>query len=115
MPATASSAVLGLVETCLSIAASRRMIVLRARKFLACRRIVILGTIFLPATPAPGLATAHAYLEIPLEVEAARKDVIARSVFQTPALTPGALLGILGAGLRHLYIRIKYSSSAYVC
>ena len=110
MPATTSAAVFGLAETCLGCAASRRVIVLRCRKFLACRRIVILGTIFLPATPAPGLAAAHTYLEISLEVEAARKNVVARGVFQAPALTPGALFGVLGAGLGHLYIRIKYSS-----
>jgi hypothetical protein len=42
-------------------------------------------------------------MEFVIVIKAAGEDIITRGIFETPPLTPGALLGIRGTGIRHFY------------
>lgn len=89
------------------------MTVFRPRKFLARRRVMVRRAVFFPTAPTPRATTSCAHYESPSEVEAARKNVVACSVFQTPARTPGTLFRIRGAGLGHcLYSGQSFSGGA---
>ena len=101
MRRAAAPTVFRLPEPLFGQAARRRMTVFSAPEFLARRRIMIRRAVFFPAAPTPRTTTSCAHYEFPTEVEAARKNVVTRGVFQTPALTPGTLFRIRGAGLRH--------------
>jgi hypothetical protein len=77
--------------------AALAMILSGRREFRACLRIIVLATEFLAALPAPRLPTTSAYYKLIVSFKAARKNIVARSIFQTPSLAPGALLGIIRA------------------
>lgn len=68
--------------------------------------------VFFPASPTPRATTSCAHYESTSEVEAARKNIVACGVFQTPARTPGTLFGICGAGLGHVYSGQSFSGGA---
>ena len=73
---------------------------------------MIRRAVFFPAAPTPRATTSCADNEFPTEVEATRKNVVARGVFQTPARTPGTLFRIRGAGLGHVYSSQSFSGGA---
>ena len=69
--------------------------------------------VFFPTAPTPRTTTSCAHYEPPSEVEAARKNIVACGVFQTPARTPWTLFGVCGAGLGHrLYSDQSFSGGA---
>ena len=65
------------------------------REFRAAYRIIVLAAKLLTALPTPALSTSCAHYELIIRFKATRKNIVARSVFQTPPLTPGALFGIV--------------------
>ena len=81
-------------ESWLCLAARGRVVVLRPRLFVSCDGVVVQAAEFLAATPAPGLTASLALLEAALGVQATRKDIVTRVVFQGPTFTVGTLLGI---------------------
>lgn len=103
MRAATSPTILGLLEPLLGRAARRRMTIFRPCQFLASQRVVILRAKFLPTPPTPRATTPHTHVEIPTEIQATRKNVVARRVFQTPAGTPRTLFCVLRAGFAGHY------------
>lgn len=75
------------------------VMVLSSWRFLPRGRVVIQTTIFLTTHPAPCSSTARANMKMILKIHSTRKNIVARPILQTPALAPGALLGVLGASL----------------
>ena len=67
------------------------------REFGTGDRIIVLAAELLTTLPAPRLSTACANREFVVSLKTACKNVVAGGVFQTPALTPGALLSVLHA------------------
>jgi len=113
MRRAAAPTVFRLLEAVLCDAARRRMTFFCAPEFLARRWVMIRRAVFFPAAPTPRATTACAHYEFSPEVQATRKNVVTRGVFQTPALTPGTLFGVRGAGLGHcLYSGQLFSSGA---
>jgi len=58
-------------------------------------RVYILTTELLATRKTPGLPTPSTHNKSPMRIQATRKDIVTRRVFQAPARTPGTLLGIL--------------------
>jgi hypothetical protein len=77
--------------------AALAMILSGRREFRACLRIIVLAAEFLAALPAPRLSTARAYYKFIVSFKTTCENIVARGVFQTPSLAPGALLGIIRA------------------
>jgi len=98
-----STTIILLLEASFCLAAKRVVIILRILKTLARRRIRIGRTILLSTCPTPCSAAALAYMEFVIVIKAAGEDIITRGIFETPPLTPGALLSIRRTGIRHFY------------
>lgn len=74
------------------------MILFRTRRLCPRVRVVIHCTEFLTTFPTPGAPASRPYTKGPLRFKAACEYVVTSGVFQSPALTPGTLLRIIGAG-----------------
>jgi hypothetical protein len=85
-----------LLEVGLSLAAIA-MILSGRREFRTCYRIIVLAAEFLATLPAPRFPTTSAYYKLIVCFKTTGKNIVARSVFQTPSLTPWALLSIVCA------------------
>ncbi len=73
------------------------MMIFCCRKLLTCFGIVIGGAIFLATLPAPGSTTPQILVELVFVIQSTCKNIVARTVFQAPTLTPGTLLRIVVA------------------
>ncbi len=71
------------------------MIVFSRREFLTCARVIIGATVFETTPPAPGTTTACPLHKGSAGFKATGKNIITCVIFQTPALTPRALLCIV--------------------
>ena len=66
-----------------------------SREFRAAYWVIVLTAELLATLPAPTLSTSCAHYEFIIRFKATRKNIVARSIFQTPALTPGALFSVV--------------------
>jgi hypothetical protein len=71
------------------------MMVPGGRRPMTRRRVHILSTELLATRKTPRLPTPRPHNKPPTGIQATRKDIVTGRVFQAPARTPGALLGIL--------------------
>jgi hypothetical protein len=65
------------------------------REFRTAYWIIVLTAELLATLPTPTLSTSCTYYELIIRFKPTSKNIIASSVFQTPALTPGALFGVV--------------------
>jgi len=65
------------------------------REFRAAYRVIVLAAELLATLPAPTLSTSCTHYELIIRFKPTSKNIIARGVFQTPTLTPGALFGVV--------------------
>jgi hypothetical protein len=80
------------------------MTVFRSRHPRPTDRVRINPAVFFPTRPTPRFATARTYMELSMQVQAARKHIGARVILQTPASTPGTGLRIFRTGLLHFIL-----------
>ena len=91
--------VISLFEAWLGTAAERIVMILGLGQGFAGLRITVERAVFLATGPAPGAAASAAHVELATCFQSTRKNVVTGVVFQRPATTPGALLGIRGSFL----------------
>ena len=68
-------------------------------------RIVIQGTVFQTAIPAPGATTSISNVKFVLVIQATGKDIGTCVILQAPTLTPGALPSIIHSFLWLRFLR----------
>ena len=77
-------------------AARGGMIVLGSLGLVPCSRINVLPAELFAAGPTPGSSTTSVHHEAATGLQTAGKNVVAGSVFEGPAFTPGTLFGVCG-------------------
>ena len=92
-----------LFEASLRLTAKGIMVIFRIRESLTSSWIRVGSTILLPTGPTPRSTASASYMEFPIQIKAARKHIVARCVFETPPLAPGALFRICRTGLGHFF------------
>lgn len=111
----------GLFRESFFLGAARSMILLGRWYLFACRRINIQRAEFIATFPAPGTATAGTYGKGARSLQATRKDIVTRGIFEGPAFAPRTLLCVgrhslmCGAQKNEAPKRgvMKYHSDAY--
>ena len=101
-----------LLESRFLSAAESIMLIFRIWLLLTRFRIVIQGTVFQPAIPAPRATTPKILMEFVLVIKSTSKDIRACVIFQTPTFTPGALPSIIHSFLWLRFLRGNVSYRA---
>lgn len=120
MATVSTATILLLLEASFCLTAKGIVIIPSILEALTSRRIRIGCTILLSTCPTPRSTAALAYMEFIIVIKPAGKDIITRSILETPSLAPGALLRIRGTGIRHFYyggffLCFYYATCGYGC